>query len=67
MPAIRPGKGKAAFYTAGAANIIPTSEPVSRGGMTYRRGAISKRFDEPAAKPVSASMSRMAILISPTA
>ncbi|KAF9026375.1 DWNN-domain-containing protein [Hymenopellis radicata] len=42
----------ALFYTAGAANIIPTSEPVSRGGMTYRRGAISKRFDEPAAKPV---------------
>ncbi|KAF9017386.1 DWNN-domain-containing protein [Hymenopellis radicata] len=52
MPAARPGKGKSAFYTAGAANIIPTSEPVSRGGMTYRRGAISKRFDEPAAKPV---------------
>ncbi|KAF9048261.1 DWNN-domain-containing protein [Hymenopellis radicata] len=55
MPAARPGKGKAGFYTAGAANVIPTSEPVSRGGMTYRRGAISKRFDEPAAKPVSAS------------
>ncbi|KAF7308823.1 hypothetical protein MKEN_01082100 [Mycena kentingensis (nom. inval.)] len=53
-PAARPGKGKASMYIAGAGNIVPTSEPVSRAGPTWHKGAMSKRFDvkeEPPAAP----------------
>lgn len=58
MPAARLGKGKAAFYTAGAGSLIPTSEPINRGGGggTWHKGAMSKRFDgkdEAQPKPVS--------------
>ncbi|KAK0467056.1 DWNN domain-containing protein [Desarmillaria tabescens] len=45
LPASRPGKGKASMYIAGAANVVPTSEPVSRNGSTWHKGALSKRFD----------------------
>ncbi|KAG6335833.1 hypothetical protein ID866_3247 [Astraeus odoratus] len=57
MPAQRPGKGKASMYLAGTnGNVaVPTSEVVHRsGGMTWHRGAMSKRFDvkeEPSAAP----------------
>ncbi len=45
LPASRPGKGKASMYIAGAGNVVPTSEPVSRNGSTWHKGALSKRFD----------------------
>ncbi|THU87980.1 DWNN-domain-containing protein [Dendrothele bispora CBS 962.96] len=44
VPSARPGKGKASMYIAGAGNVVPTSEPVSRFGGAYK-GAMSKRFD----------------------
>ncbi|KIY65510.1 DWNN-domain-containing protein [Cylindrobasidium torrendii FP15055 ss-10] len=46
MPALRPGKGKASYYTAGTLNALPTSDPITRpGGGSWHRGAMSKRFD----------------------
>ncbi|KAE9394722.1 DWNN-domain-containing protein [Gymnopus androsaceus JB14] len=44
VPAARPGKGKASMYVAGAANMVPTSEPAQRAAGFYK-GAMSKRFD----------------------
>ncbi|KAI5833403.1 DWNN-domain-containing protein [Schizophyllum commune Tattone D] len=49
-PAARPGKGKAAYYTAGVGGNLPVSEPNQRGGgggggSTWYKGAMSKRFD----------------------
>ncbi|KAF5387362.1 hypothetical protein D9757_005744 [Collybiopsis confluens] len=45
VPSAAPGKGRASYYAAGAANMIPTSESVQRGsGFTYK-GAMSRRFD----------------------
>ncbi|KAJ6518863.1 DWNN domain-containing protein [Mycena sanguinolenta] len=49
-PAVRPGKGKASMYIAGATSTVPTSEPVQRSGpgsapTTWHKGAMSKRFD----------------------
>ncbi|TRM65599.1 DWNN domain-containing protein [Schizophyllum amplum] len=56
-PAVRPGRGKAAYYTAGTAGNLPASESMQRGGgggggSTWYKGAMSKRFDgkEEAAK-----------------
>lgn len=50
LPSVRPGKGKASMYIAGAANTVPVSEPVQRQGpsngtSTWHKGAMSKRFD----------------------
>ncbi|KAI6096978.1 DWNN domain-containing protein [Pisolithus croceorrhizus] len=48
LPAQRPGKGKAGMYLAGATGnaAIQTSDVVQRsGGVTWHRGAMSKRFD----------------------
>ncbi|KAJ8095271.1 Protein mpe1 [Marasmius tenuissimus] len=46
VPAFKTGKGsKISMYLAGAANMIPTSEPVQRGFGTVYKGAMSKRFD----------------------
>ncbi|KAK6992168.1 DWNN domain-containing protein [Favolaschia claudopus] len=46
---IRPGKGKASMYIAGAVSAVPTSEPVQRsasgGPGNWHKGAMSKRFD----------------------
>ncbi|KAF7370552.1 hypothetical protein MSAN_00687600 [Mycena sanguinolenta] len=64
-PAVRPGKGKASMYIAGAANTVPTSEPVQRSGpgsapTTWHKGAMSKRFDvkeePPSAPPPSTTL-----------
>ncbi|KAL1747646.1 DWNN domain-containing protein [Schizophyllum fasciatum] len=51
-PAVRPGKGKAAYYTAGVGGSVPVSEPNQRGGgggggggASWYKGAMSKRFD----------------------
>ncbi|KAF7356548.1 hypothetical protein MVEN_00988500 [Mycena venus] len=64
-PAARPGKGKASMYIAGAANAVPTSEPVQKSGpgaapTTWHKGAMSKRFDvkeepSPAPQPSTAA------------
>ncbi|KIM65987.1 hypothetical protein SCLCIDRAFT_1211628 [Scleroderma citrinum Foug A] len=57
LPSQRPGKGKAAMYLAGTNGngAIPTSDVVrSSGGVTWHKGAMSKRFDvkeEPPAPP----------------
>lgn len=60
MPAVRPGKGKAAMYIAGASNSAPTSEPVQRpgshsasGGPAWHKGAMSKRFDGKEESPLN--------------
>lgn len=60
MPAVRPGKGKAAMYIAGVGNSAPTSEPVQRpgshsagGGPTWHKGAMSKRFDGKEESPLN--------------
>ncbi|KAF4592969.1 hypothetical protein EYR38_008675 [Pleurotus pulmonarius] len=49
MPAIKPGKGKAGMYIAGANSQHPTSDSVQRPGAnahnSWHRGAMSKRFD----------------------
>ncbi|KAL4072786.1 DWNN domain-containing protein [Scleroderma yunnanense] len=61
LPSQRPGKGKAAMYLAGTGGnaAIPTSEVVrGSGGVTWHRGAMSKRFDvkeEPSTQPKVAS------------
>ncbi|KZP25545.1 DWNN-domain-containing protein [Athelia psychrophila] len=72
MPAVRPGKGKAAMYIAGVGNSAPTSEPVQRpgshsagGGPTWHKGAMSKRFDgkeeSPLNKPPTTSAAGSAV------
>ncbi|KAK7025255.1 hypothetical protein R3P38DRAFT_3269965 [Favolaschia claudopus] len=62
-PAVRPGKGKASMYIAGAVSAVPTSEPVQRsasgGPGNWHKGAMSKRFDikeeSPAPQPSTAA------------
>ncbi|KAJ7577035.1 DWNN domain-containing protein [Mycena floridula] len=57
LPALRPGKGKASIYTAGAAGVLPTSEPVRNFGGTWHKGAMSKRFDGKEEKPLAPATS----------
>ncbi|KAG6833007.1 hypothetical protein H0H87_012593 [Tephrocybe sp. NHM501043] len=49
LPSARPGKGKASMYIAGTLGAIPTSDPLTKPGVsngaTWHKGAMSKRFD----------------------
>ncbi|KAF5361977.1 hypothetical protein D9756_002345 [Leucocoprinus leucothites] len=49
LPAARPGKGRASYYTSGATPTVPTSESVQRPGsssnMPWHKGSMSRRFD----------------------
>ncbi|RDB20830.1 putative RING finger protein P8B7.15c [Hypsizygus marmoreus] len=50
LPAVRPGKGKASMYIAGAGGSLPSSDSAQRAGgstnaPTWHKGAMSKRFD----------------------
>ncbi|KAG5723671.1 hypothetical protein E4T56_gene20242 [Termitomyces sp. T112] len=59
IPAARPGKGKASMYLAGLTGAVPTSDPITKSGastngVTWHKGAMSKRFDVKDEQPSSA-------------